>query len=94
VANALLSADRRKVLRRELASILDDITALIPCINIDGLPDDIGTLVSERRRHQLTAYDAAYVTLAGRRNLPLATQDNAMVAAARRLSIPIVLMKS
>jgi predicted nucleic acid-binding protein len=80
-------------LRRELASILDDIAALVPFIDTDGSPDDIGTLVSVGRRHQLTVYDAAYVTLAGRRNLPLATQDNAMVAAARRLSIPIVSVK-
>jgi predicted nucleic acid-binding protein len=90
IANALLTASRRKVLRRDMADILSDVAALVPFIEVDGLPDDIGTLVSAGQRHQLTAYDAAYVTLAARRDLPLATQDTAMAVAARTLKIPIV----
>jgi len=41
-------------------------------------------------RDNLTAYDAAYVALAARRNLPLATQDTAMTSAARGIKIPIL----
>ncbi|HEX8712966.1 MAG TPA: type II toxin-antitoxin system VapC family toxin [Terracidiphilus sp.] len=89
VANAILTACRRKALRRDLAEILEDTTALLPFIETDGLPDDIGTLVSLGQREGLTAYDAAYIALAARRNLPLATQDAAMVAAARSLKIAI-----
>ena len=90
IANALLTAERRKILRRKVAEVLDDIISLLAFIETDGLPDDIGNLVGIGQRQQLTAYDAAYVALAARRNLPLATQDAAMASAAHRLKIPIV----
>ncbi|MGH9438289.1 MAG: type II toxin-antitoxin system VapC family toxin [Terriglobia bacterium] len=90
MANALLSAGRRKILRRPIADVINDIAALTRFLETDDLPDDIGTLVHTGERHQLTAYDAAYITLAARRNLPIATQDAAMLAAAHRLKIPTV----
>jgi len=89
IANALLMAARRKILRRPLADLLDDISSLLPFIETDAFPDGIGTLVGIGQGQQLTSYDAAYVALAVRRGLPLATQDTAMTAAARRLRIPI-----
>lgn len=90
VANALLTAQRRKLLRRDLSEILADIHALMPFIETDDLPDDIGTLVGLGQRHQLTAYDAAYTALAARRNVPLATQGTAMISAPRSLRISIL----
>ena len=90
MANAILTAGRRKALRRETAGVLSDIAALLPFIEADDLPDDIGTLVGTGQRHHLTAYDAAYIALAARRGLPIATEDTAMVAAARSLKIPMV----
>ena len=41
-------------------------------------------------RFELTVYDAAYVELAQRRSLPLATGDRPMRKAARALSIEVV----
>lgn len=90
VANALLMAERRKLLQKKLAEVLTDIASLLPFIEADDLPDDIGTIAGIGQRQKLTAYDAACVSLAVRRNLPLATQDAAMVAAARSLKIPIM----
>ena len=90
IANALLMAERRKILRRKVADVLDDITAFEAFVETDSLPDDIGVLAGIGQRQQLTAYDAAYVALAARRNLPLATRDAAMASAARHLKIPIV----
>jgi len=90
IANALLTAARRKILRRKTSEILDDISSLLAFIETDILPDDIGTLVGIGQRQQITAYDAAYVALAGRRNLSLATQDAAMISASRSLKIPIL----
>jgi len=90
IANALLTAVRRKILRRKLSGVLDDVASLMPFLKTDDLPDDIGTLAGLGQRQQLTAYDAAYVALAGRLSLPLATQDVAMASAARRLKISIV----
>jgi hypothetical protein len=43
IANALLMAERRKILRRELSEILADISALIQFIETDDLQRDIGT---------------------------------------------------
>jgi predicted nucleic acid-binding protein len=90
IANALIMAERRNILRRKVADVLDDILSLLAFIETDSLPDDIGNLIGMGQRQQLTAYDAAYIGLAARRNLPLATQDTAMAAAARRLKIPVV----
>ncbi len=90
IANALLTAGRRKALRREMTEILSDIAALQPFVETDDLPDEIGALVGLGQRQQLTAYDAAYVALAARRSLPLATEDKAMASAARSLKISIV----
>lgn len=41
-------------------------------------------------RHGLTAYDAAYLALALETNLPLATLDNQLRAAAVREAVPLL----
>lgn len=41
------------------------------------------------RVEELTAYDAAYLELALRRNLPLATGDKALIAAGRRNALEV-----
>lgn len=41
------------------------------------------------RTEKLTAYDAAYLELALRRNLPLLTRDHALGDAARRVGIAV-----
>lgn len=42
------------------------------------------------RAQRLTAYDAAYLELAVRRQLPLASCDGALIAAARHLSVDVL----
>ena len=42
------------------------------------------------RSHRLTSYDAAYLELALRRGLPLATRDKALQAAARLEGVPLL----
>ena len=42
------------------------------------------------RAHRLTAYDAAYLELARRRGLPLATKDRDLLAAAPIVGVPLV----
>ena len=41
------------------------------------------------RVHQLTAYDAAYLELAMRRGLPLATTDAKLKLAAQAVGVPL-----
>jgi predicted nucleic acid-binding protein len=40
------------------------------------------------REYDLTAYDAAYLDLAIREGLPIATQDDDLLAATRRAGLP------
>jgi predicted nucleic acid-binding protein len=42
------------------------------------------------RTHRLTAYDAAYLELAQRHNVALATLDDALIRAARSELVPIL----
>ena len=42
------------------------------------------------RAEKLTAYDAAYLELAIRKNCALATRDNALIAAATRMSVQVL----
>ena len=42
------------------------------------------------RRHGLTLYDAAYLELARRRDIPLATLDDALRAAASAEDVPVL----
>jgi predicted nucleic acid-binding protein len=41
-------------------------------------------------RYKLTGYDAAYLELAIRHNLPIATLDNALVQASRVAGVELV----
>ena len=45
--------------------------------------------MSLAREHRLTAYDAAYLELAMRTGLPLATGDRKLAAAAERVGIAL-----
>jgi predicted nucleic acid-binding protein len=49
-----------------------------------------GETLNVADRFQLTVYDAAYLELAQRRALPLATLDSALGSAARALGLPVV----
>ncbi len=51
-------------------------------IAVDTSPDE-AAILALARRHRLTVYDAAYLELARREALPLATLDSALAAAAR-----------
>lgn len=42
------------------------------------------------RAHRLTSYDAIYLDLAVRRNLPLATLDHDLRTAAKKLGVPLL----
>lgn len=50
-------------------------------------PADLISLYRVSRHHGLSAYDAAYLELAMRLNLPLATRDAALEKASRSLDL-------
>jgi predicted nucleic acid-binding protein len=91
VANALLSAERRKRISvAELTALIDRISSFP--ISIEPIDSTLafGPVLARARQHGLTAYDAAYLELALRRTLPLATLDNELRDAARLVGITLV----
>ena len=86
--NVLVVGERRgRLTEQETARFLRDISRLR--ISLDRMPEEVAVLTLARR-HRLTVYDAAYAELALRRNLPLATLDGALAAAARAEGISLV----
>ena len=80
VRNGLVVAERRgRVTEQQTARFLREISRL--AITLDSSPDEPGVLTLARR-HRLTVYDAAYLELALREDLPLATLDAALARAA------------
>ncbi len=91
VANVLETGIRRG--RRDAAfrdATLVDL-ALLP-IQTDGETDQQawGATLRLAERHRLTLYDAAYLELAVRRGLPLATLDEELRAAAQREGVELL----
>ena len=88
VRNALMQGERRgRFTELGTARFLRDISRL--AINVDRTPSEPGILTLGRR-HRLTVYDAAYLELALRGALPLATLDEALADAARAEGVPLV----
>ncbi len=88
VANALLVAERRgRVSAAEATDVVDLLGELR--IEIDPTPREIvfGPVLSLARAQRLSAYDSAYLELALRLGLPLATLDVRLAEAAERLGI-------
>ena len=86
--NVLVLGERRgRLTELETARFLRDISRL--AITIDSSPDEAQVLTLARR-HRLTVYDAAYLELAGREALPLATLDEELAAAARAEQVALI----
>jgi predicted nucleic acid-binding protein len=86
--NVLVLGERQKRLaERETARFLRDISRLR--ITIDSSPNEAQVLTLARR-HRLTVYDAAYLELAGREALPLATLDEELATAARAEQVALI----
>ena len=91
VANALLVAQRRTRIgdddllrvRRALAALPIEVEA-VASDNVLSAVSDLG------RRLEITSYDAAYVELAARRRLPLATLDARLRKACVALKVKVI----
>lgn len=80
VRNALVVNERRGRLgEADVADFLRGLNRLP--ISIDRSPDETA-LFALARRHRLTVYDAAYLELARREGLPLASLDGDLRAAS------------
>jgi predicted nucleic acid-binding protein len=87
--NVLRTACRRGSLTVVAAREIVDQMALLP-IRIDPTPPPPATLLSLALRFQLTSDDAAYLELALRRQLPIATRDDELAEAAWAAGIGVL----
>jgi predicted nucleic acid-binding protein len=87
IRNCLLMAERRRRTAMDrTTAFLADLEPLN--LEVDYLPQEV-IVMGLARRHTLTIYDAAYLELAQRRNLPLATIDHALARAAVAAGVPV-----
>ena len=89
VANGLLVAQRRKrITAPERMLALRRLSALALTVDEDDARDVFGRTSTLAEQHGLSVYDATYLELALRRNLPLGTRDRALRSAAERSGVP------
>lgn len=91
VTNALLGAARRGRLDpADLDGLIPDLRAMVE--ETDSITDQAAWDASLElaRQYQLSSYDAAYLELALRRQLPLATLDDKLAAAARHAGVDVL----
>jgi predicted nucleic acid-binding protein len=89
IANAVLTGERRQRSTEAQATKWLGYVGSLP-IAVDEATNDQawGDVLSLARAHHLSAYDAAYLELALRRGLPLATLDDKLKAAASAVGVP------
>lgn len=88
IANGVLVGLRRARLSIDEAIAFSQDLAVMD-IQVDASATEPVTLLAEAFEIGLTAYDAAYLMLARETGLPLATQDRALIRAARKSGVDI-----
>jgi predicted nucleic acid-binding protein len=90
LANSLLVGERRgRISAARVAQAVESTLALPILISETTTTVVLTTVLALARQYRLTAYDAAYLELAMREGIPLATQDNDLRGAAERAGVPI-----
>lgn len=91
VANALEMGVRRGRHTAEFRdSMLADLSLLMIRIDSESDRQAWGKTLRLAERHRLPIYDAAYLEIALRRGLPLATLDQELRAAASNEKVPLI----
>jgi predicted nucleic acid-binding protein len=85
-ANAASVMVKRVILTDDLGSEMIQMAETFGFM-VDRTPADLSRLYQISRRHGLSVYDAAYLELAMRLEIPLATRDTALAAASQSLDL-------
>ncbi|MCR4294176.1 MAG: type II toxin-antitoxin system VapC family toxin [Elusimicrobia bacterium] len=91
VANVVVMARRRKRLSEAQGARVLELLSLFP-LQVDAPPGPAAAsrLSQLAQAHSLSAYDAAYLELAERRGLALATFDRDLIRAARAAGVELI----
>ena len=88
VMNVLLMAQRRNRLEKDkISNILQTLSNLNISTDKKHIEINEPNFISFAVKHQITSYDAAYLYLAKRENIPLATLDKKMKQIAQNLGV-------
>jgi predicted nucleic acid-binding protein len=91
MANALLMAERRgRLTPARTAQAARLLTGLPVDLRDLTLGTTTGIVLDLAREHGLSTYDAAYLELAMREGLPLATEDGGLRSAAKRAGVGLI----
>jgi len=89
VGNVLLVAERKgRLSQASVVRFLALLGGLPIVVEQETLERMLKEIVWLAREHDLSTYDASYLDLAMRLDLPLATQDRSLVQAARKCRVP------
>ncbi len=90
IGNVLLVAERRNRLARADSARFIALVSALP-IQVEQEPPlrMFQEIMALARDHSLSTYDAAYLDLAMRHGLALASQDKALLHAARKCKVPV-----
>lgn len=91
MTNVLLQAERRgRIAMAAVDARLAAFAALPITVDSVSWPQNSSTILGLARLHGLTTYDAAYLELAMRRCLPLATKDRTLEQACRAVGVVVL----
>src|SRR5262249_19749898 len=89
VSNVLLIAERRRRLTEAQSARFVALLGKLP-IHVDSASVEMDAVLTAGRRHTLTAYDAAYLVLAEREGIRLATMDAKLRIAAKDAGVAVI----
>lgn len=94
VANGLILAERRERLDADEVEracyLYERMMATYIEVHTDPPPAAFRRVQELARKHQITAYDAAYLVLALQLRIPLATFDSSLAAAAKKSGVAVL----
>jgi predicted nucleic acid-binding protein len=90
ITNAVLMAERRKRVKQpEIRRFVELLDALTVIMDSQSVAESVSNILPIAREYGLSAYDAAYLDVAARHGVPLATLDSALQRACRKAGIEI-----
>lgn len=91
VANVLLLAKKNKrITEIQSANFIDGLSALPIIVDQTTTARAMHSIFILADQAGLTIYDAAYLELAMREEIPLLTLDKGLIKAAKKLNIPVI----
>jgi predicted nucleic acid-binding protein len=91
LTNVLVLAERKgRIMPVDTAKFLAELSKLDIEVDTDSAQRAFDHLLPLCRLHQLTSYDAVYLDLAIRRQLPLASLDEPLRKAAKKMGVQLL----